>query len=621
MAAVEYVGLEPADDDWMRRRGVQGADPPVLPVVGRAAPGPGAPRGDGPPGLRRLHRAAATCQEFARANHEYGFWGGESEDERHAAGYRLIAPIGVRARAVLSAPATASFDVCVVGSANLDLVATTARLPAPGETRARHGLRRASRRQGAQPGRRRGPRRRPHGVRRRRRRRRRRPPARSTCSPATASTRRRRARAPTRPTGRALIVVDDGGRELDRRRAGRQRRAGRGRPLPTRACRARPARDPAATVADALRLARRDTAADDHPQPGAGAALPSTTCVDLVDVVVPNEHEAAPLGGAERCSRRSGAVVTTLGVAPASEITTPGGAHARAGVRRAVGRHDRRRRRVLRCARRPPGRRRRRSTTAVQLSPSAAGALATTTRCRRGAVDADAWRRSTRCSAQCRSERAPPSLPGDRVDDLHRRERRRGRGRGAVEDAADDERAGRARRRGAGRRPGRRRRRQEVGDDDVERLVDRRRAAACWPRRRRRRRCARRWRCVASTAAGEMSIASTYGRAEAGRDDRQHAAAAPDVEHRRARPPAPARSRRSVRTVVGWSPSPNAAPGSMSTRSTPSADVDVLPRRDDDEVARRPTTARRGPASSRRRPGRSRPCATASGPGTPRRPW
>ena len=41
----------------------------------------------------------APCREFARVNHEYGFWGGESEDERHAAGYRLIAPIGVRARA------------------------------------------------------------------------------------------------------------------------------------------------------------------------------------------------------------------------------------------------------------------------------------------------------------------------------------------------------------------------------------------------------------------------------------------------------------------------------------------------------------------------------------------
>lgn len=43
----------------------------------------------------------ATCQSFARENHEYGLWGGESEDERHAAGYRLIAPIGVRARGVI----------------------------------------------------------------------------------------------------------------------------------------------------------------------------------------------------------------------------------------------------------------------------------------------------------------------------------------------------------------------------------------------------------------------------------------------------------------------------------------------------------------------------------------
>lgn len=41
---------------------------------------------------------SVTCREFARSNHEYGFWGGESEDERHEAGFRLIAPIGVRAR-------------------------------------------------------------------------------------------------------------------------------------------------------------------------------------------------------------------------------------------------------------------------------------------------------------------------------------------------------------------------------------------------------------------------------------------------------------------------------------------------------------------------------------------
>ena len=37
------------------------------------------------------------CRTFARDNHEYGLWGGESEDERHQAGYRLIAPIGIRA--------------------------------------------------------------------------------------------------------------------------------------------------------------------------------------------------------------------------------------------------------------------------------------------------------------------------------------------------------------------------------------------------------------------------------------------------------------------------------------------------------------------------------------------
>ena len=40
----------------------------------------------------------SSCRSYARSNHEYGFWGGESEDERHAAGYRLIAPIGTRAR-------------------------------------------------------------------------------------------------------------------------------------------------------------------------------------------------------------------------------------------------------------------------------------------------------------------------------------------------------------------------------------------------------------------------------------------------------------------------------------------------------------------------------------------
>jgi len=35
------------------------------------------------------------CREYGRRNHLYGFWGGESEEERHRAGYSLTAPIGV----------------------------------------------------------------------------------------------------------------------------------------------------------------------------------------------------------------------------------------------------------------------------------------------------------------------------------------------------------------------------------------------------------------------------------------------------------------------------------------------------------------------------------------------
>jgi WhiB family transcriptional regulator, redox-sensing transcriptional regulator len=51
---------------------------------------------------RRLCAACPVqepCKEFARSNHEYGFWGGESEEDRHIAGYTVAAPIGVRARA------------------------------------------------------------------------------------------------------------------------------------------------------------------------------------------------------------------------------------------------------------------------------------------------------------------------------------------------------------------------------------------------------------------------------------------------------------------------------------------------------------------------------------------
>ena len=38
------------------------------------------------------------CRVHARTNHEYGYWAGESEEDRHLAGFTVSAPIGVRAR-------------------------------------------------------------------------------------------------------------------------------------------------------------------------------------------------------------------------------------------------------------------------------------------------------------------------------------------------------------------------------------------------------------------------------------------------------------------------------------------------------------------------------------------
>jgi WhiB family transcriptional regulator, redox-sensing transcriptional regulator len=48
------------------------------------------------------------CLNFARQNHEYGFWAGESEEERHLAGFTLTAPIGIRARLPKHDPPIAS---------------------------------------------------------------------------------------------------------------------------------------------------------------------------------------------------------------------------------------------------------------------------------------------------------------------------------------------------------------------------------------------------------------------------------------------------------------------------------------------------------------------------------
>jgi len=43
-------------------------------------------------------RVLTDCREYARNQREYGFWGGESEEERAAAGFRVDMPVGRVAR-------------------------------------------------------------------------------------------------------------------------------------------------------------------------------------------------------------------------------------------------------------------------------------------------------------------------------------------------------------------------------------------------------------------------------------------------------------------------------------------------------------------------------------------
>ena len=57
----------------------------------------------------KAHRLCAectvkeACKNYARNSHEYGFWGGENEEDRHLAGFTVVAPIGIRAREARSA--------------------------------------------------------------------------------------------------------------------------------------------------------------------------------------------------------------------------------------------------------------------------------------------------------------------------------------------------------------------------------------------------------------------------------------------------------------------------------------------------------------------------------------
>lgn len=97
--AIETEFLLDEDEDWKVHAVCKGRTTLFFP-----------PRAERPQARARRERNAnrlcamcpvcSLCQEFARANHEYGFWGGESEEDRHLAGYTVSAPIGIRVRAL-----------------------------------------------------------------------------------------------------------------------------------------------------------------------------------------------------------------------------------------------------------------------------------------------------------------------------------------------------------------------------------------------------------------------------------------------------------------------------------------------------------------------------------------
>jgi WhiB family transcriptional regulator, redox-sensing transcriptional regulator len=98
MAAIEAMQIDmPSTSEWLEHAVCKGRTTLFFP-----------PKAERPQARARREAQAKLlcstcpvsepCRSFARSNHEYGFWGGESEEERHLAGFTIAAPIGIRAR-------------------------------------------------------------------------------------------------------------------------------------------------------------------------------------------------------------------------------------------------------------------------------------------------------------------------------------------------------------------------------------------------------------------------------------------------------------------------------------------------------------------------------------------
>ena len=94
---LDFITRHLTDDEWMEDAACKGMTHLFFPTPAER-PQTRERREDAAREICESCSVRFVCRDFGRDNHEYGLWGAESEDERHTAGYRLIAPIGVRAR-------------------------------------------------------------------------------------------------------------------------------------------------------------------------------------------------------------------------------------------------------------------------------------------------------------------------------------------------------------------------------------------------------------------------------------------------------------------------------------------------------------------------------------------